>query len=199
VKAVLQCLAVNSSANYRSCVRSLATITASTQEAERSKSRKQLFLFARNFKTSRYFMLVFRVIDDRGNELHDYNITFTAGPGYDANYLPPGFFVDRQRNSRCAGRLTYYLDYDVMARWFKRPLLQDKFGFEISARPDSGYACYTVGKYQGLFSSLQKYIAPNQTVMVEVVLKRQVMEGVFRLTRQLEPEGFKQQPPGKPI
>lgn len=199
VAAVLQCLEVGGAASYRSCTKSLAGLTSRTQEEERVKSGKELFLFTRRFTTSRYFMLVFRVTDDRGNELADYDIVFTAGPAYDANHLPPGFFVDRQRNQRNPGRLTYFLDYDVMAQWFRRSQLKDCFGFRISARPDGGYAYYTVAEHRGKFSALDRYFAPNQTVMVEVVLQRRVMEGVFRLTQQLQPEDFRGQPAGNPV
>lgn len=201
VKAVLQSLAVDSADSYQAVVKAFDELTARTQEDESSvvAKKKRLFIFEREFLTSRYFMLVFRVIDDRGNELTDYNITFTASPAYDPNHLPQGFFVDRQRNCKSPGQLTYFLDYDVMEPWFKDPQVADKFGFEVSARPDSGYAYYTVGKHQGTFSSLKRYFAPNQTVMVEVVLKRVVLEGVFQLTTSLKPESFKNQPKGKPL
>ncbi|HTP40088.1 MAG TPA: hypothetical protein VMI92_11005 [Steroidobacteraceae bacterium] len=199
VRATLQCLAVASAAGYRSCAKALDALTARTQQDERVSRRKELFLFSRKFETSRYCMLVFRVMDDRGNALADYDVLFTAGPDYDANHLPPGFFVDRQRNSRTPAGLTYYLDYDVMAPWFARPQVQDKFGFEIAARPDGGYARYLSGAYRGTFSALRRYFAPNQTLMVEVVLQRRVMEGVFRLTQQLQPEDFSHQPQGEPL
>jgi hypothetical protein len=201
VKAVLQSLAVDSSDAYKACMKAFDELTAQTQEDESIvvAKKKRLFIFEREFITSRYFMLVFRVIDDRGNELTDYNITFTASPAYNPNHLPPGFFMDRQRNSKSPGQLCYFLDYDVMEPWFKDPQVADKFGFEVSARPDNGYAYYTVGKHQGTFSSLKRYFAPNQTVMVEVVLKRVVMEGVFRLTTDLKPENFKKQPKGSPL
>jgi hypothetical protein len=199
VAAVLRCLAVNSVRAYRDSVKHFAAVTADTQESEHKSTHKGLFLFKRTFTTSRYFMLVFRVRDDRGNVLSDYDITFTAGPEYDPNHLPPGFFVDRQRNKRSPGKLCYYLDYDVMAPWFQKPELQDCFGFRISARPDEGYAFYTVGEHRGKYSALAKFFAVNQTVMVEVVLKRQVMEGVFRLTQSLVPEDFRKQPRGSPV
>jgi hypothetical protein len=199
VAAVLECLEVDSAAAYRACVKSLADLTQKTQDAERTRKEKDGFLFKRTFTTSRYFMVVFRVTDDRGNSLQDYDIVFTAGPAYDANHLPPGFCVDRQRNSRNRGKLTYFLDYDVMAPWFQRPQLQDKFGFQISARPAEGYAYYTVGEHQGTFSALAKYFAPNQTVMIDVVLQRRVMEGVFKLTQSLTSEDFSNQPKGNPI
>ena len=199
VKAVLQCLNVSSTTGYRVCAKTLDALTQKTQNDERVTSEKELFIFTRKFNTSRYCMLVFRVTDDRGNTLTDYDIVFTAGPDYDANHLPPGFFVDRQRNSKSPEKLTYYLDYDVMAPWFEKPALQDKFGFQISARPAAGYAYYKIAEQRGTFSGLLKYFAPNQTVMIDVVLQRRVMEGVFRLTQSLVPEDFKRQPGGNPI
>ena len=199
VAAVLQCLGIRSAASYQACIKSLADLTHQTQDAERTRRQKDGLLFKRTFTTSRYCMLVFRVSDDRGNSLQDYDILFTAGPTYDADHLPPGFFLDRQRNSRNRGKLTYFLDYDVMAPWFQRPQLQDKFGFRISARPGEGYAHYTVAEHQGTFSALAQYFTANQTVMVDVVLQRRVMDGVFRLTQSLAPEDFSGQPTGKPL
>lgn len=199
VSAVLKCLAVSSKASYRACAKALDDLTDATQKAEHIRTTKELLLFKRKFTTSRYFMVVFRVTDDRGNVLNDYDILFTAGPDYDPNHLPPDFFVDRQRNSKTPGKLTYFLDYDVMAPWFEKPALQDKFGFRITARPNEGYAHYTVAEHRGTFSALQEYFVPNQTVMVDVVLQRQVMEGVFQLTRNLQPEDFRKQPKGDPI
>jgi len=199
VQAVLWCLAVGSAATYRACARRLDALTARTQTAERVSRQKELFLFTRTFTISRYSMLVFHVRDDRGNELADYDIRLTAGPDYDPNHLPPGFLIDRQRNSRNPAALTWYLDYDVMAAWFARPQLQDRLGFEIAARPDGGYACYLRASWQGRFSSLKQYFAPNRTLMIEVVLQRRVMEGVFQFTQKLEPEDFRRQPPGNPL
>jgi hypothetical protein len=194
VAGVLACLQVTSEARYRACIKAFDAVTAATQAAERKQSEKSLFLFRRQFVVNRYCMLVFRVFDDRGNDLADYDIIFTAGPDYDPNHLPPGFFVDRQRNRRNPGKLTYYIDYDVMAEWFERPQLEDRFGFQISARPAEGFAYYTVGEHRGRFSALRRYFAPNQTLMVEVQLQRRVLDGVFRLTQRLSPEEF-----GKPL
>ena len=92
--------------------------------------------------------------------------------------------------------MTYYIDYDVMAEWLAKPELEGKFGFKIVARPDSGFAYYTVAEYRGTFASLKRYFEPNQTLMIEIILVRHVVEGVFRLTQDLSPEDFKRQPPG---
>lgn len=196
---LLQCLQVASAADYAAVTAALAQVTARTQRDEHVERVKTGFLFERTFETNRYCMLVFRLHDDRGNSLSDYEILFTAGPQYDPNHLPEGFFVDRQRNSVNKGRLTYYIDHDVMAAWFAKPRLKDCFGFRVVARPTDGYACYTVAEHRGRYSELKHYLAPNQTLMIEIELKRRVREGVFRLTSKLAPEDFARQPKGKDL
>jgi hypothetical protein len=144
-------------------------------------------------------MLVIQLVDDRGNNLSNYDVLFTAGPQYDPNHLPPGFFVDRQRNMLNPGKLTYYIDYDVMSDWLGKPELDGKFGVQVNARPAEGFAYYTVAKYEGTFAALRKYFEPNQTLMVQVELRRHVVDGVFRLTQSLTPEEFKKQSKGVEI
>jgi hypothetical protein len=196
VKWALDCLAVTDGESYQTVADELDALTRQTQMEERKRTATDLFLFSREFETHRYCMFVFRIMDDRGNELADYDIIFTAGPQYSESHLPPGFFIDRQRNQINPGKLTYYMDYDVMADWFKKPEVGDKFGFKIAARPAAGYSFYTVAEHCGTFSELGSFFEPNRTLMVEVMLKRLVMEGVFRLTQNLSPEDFKDQPKG---
>ncbi|MDA1185709.1 MAG: phospholipase [Acidobacteria bacterium] len=193
---VLRCMEVGSVTAYRRVVREMKDLTANTQQDERVETERKLFVFNRRFVTNRYCMLVIRLVDDRGNSLSDYDVLFTAGPTYDPNHLPPGFFVDRQRNQLNRGKLTYYIDYDVMREWLDRPELGGKFGVQITARPAKGFAYYTVAEHRGTFAALRRYFEPNQTVMVEVELRRHVAEGVFRLTQDLAPEDFKKQPKG---
>lgn len=169
------------------------------QSDEHKDQVKELFVFERTFVTNRYCMLVIRLSDDRGNNLSDYDVLFTAGPNYDPNHLPPGFFVDRQRNLLNPGKLTYFIDYDVMNDWLSKPELSGKFGVCIRARPSEGFAYYTVAEHRGTFAALKRYFEPNQTLMVEVALRRHVVEGVFRLTQNLTPEDFRKQPRGMDI
>ncbi|MBI5804580.1 phospholipase [candidate division TA06 bacterium] len=199
VNWALQCLSVNSATNYKRLITKLNEITVATQVAERKTKTKELFLFERTFVTNRYCMFVFKIMDDRDNSLVNYDVLFTAGPEYNENHLPPGFFVDRQRNKLNPGILTYYIDYDVMADWLEKPELGGKFGFKIAAQPSSGYSYYTVAEYRGTFDKLKRYFEPNQTLMVEIQLKRHVVEGVFRLTNDLKPESFKAQPKGNEL
>ena len=200
VKWTLRCLEVASAAAYNRLVKELDNLTAKTQRDEHEEKVKKLFIFERTFITDRYCMMVFKLTDDRENNLTDYDVLFTAGPTYDPNHLPPGFFVDRQRNLLNPGKLTYYMDYDVMSEWFSKLELEGKFGVRIGARPsEGGFAYYTVAEHQGTFAGLKKYFEPNQTLMVEVQLKRHVVEGIFRLTQSLTPEDFKHQPKGGEI
>lgn len=193
---VLKCLGVNDGPSYDVVTRELATLTAQTQKNEHITKDKEFFIIEREFITSRYCMFVFRLIDDRGNELTDYDVYFTAGPNYDANHLPKGFCVDRQRNSLNPGKLTYFIDYDLMMDWFAKPEINNQIGFEIRARPAEGFAYYSVAAYKGKLADLQQHFAPNQTIMIEIQLKRHVTEGVFRLTQDLAPQSFKNQAHG---
>jgi hypothetical protein len=187
---VMQCLKVKSDVEYSQLCKDLQQLTHDTQVSERKKYESTGFLIQRRFDTSRYSMLVFRLCDDRNNDLHDYDVKFTAGPDYDENQLPAGFCVDRQRNQHNSGKLTYYLDFDLMQKWLKKRELADCFGFKIQARPSSGFAYYELAEYRGSFKQLRQYFAANQTFMIEIQLKRQVREAVFRLTSDLTPEDF---------
>ncbi|MFH1982964.1 MAG: phospholipase [Pseudomonadota bacterium] len=199
VRWVVRCLEVTNQTAYKRLTGELDKLTAQTQVDENEETVREFFVFERKFTTNRYCMLVIRLTDDRGNELNDYDVVFTAGPSYDPNHLPPGFFVDRQRNLLNPGRLTYYIDYDVMNDWLGKPELAGKFGFRIAARPSEGLACYTVAEHRGTFASLKRYFEPNQTLMVEVELRRHVFEGLFQLTQNLIPEDFTNQPKGSKV
>jgi len=84
----------------------------------------------------------------------------------------------------------------MMETWLARPELQGKFGFKIRARPASGYAYYAVAELRGNLKMFRQFFAPNQTWMVDIQLCRQVTEGVFRLTQNLDAESFDRAPKG---
>src|SRR6478736_15733 len=66
---VVKCLQVTSPKQYADMIDTLAKLTAGTQEDERVEKVTTGFIFTRKFTTSRYCMLVFRIVDDRGNQL----------------------------------------------------------------------------------------------------------------------------------
>lgn len=198
---VLRCLGVANSGHYSRLAKELSALTESTQEAERKERSRGLF--PRTYITSRYSMVLFRVVDDRGEALSDYDLFITAGPVYSEQDLPPGFFVDRQRNRLNPGKLTYYLDHDVLSDGLARAKIDGKLGFRVRARPDEKpgerLAFYRELDYRSTFDTLSKYLAPNETLMIELVLERHLDKAVFRIANNEPPGPFTRTPTGTEI
>ena len=187
---VLRCLRVGSSTAYRQVSNDLAVLTEKTQKAEQTEKVKSFF-GSRTYRNNRHSMVVFRVTDDRGNVLTDYDLFLTAGPNYDENALPPGFFVDRQRNQRNHGKLTYYLDYDVMNDGLAKPQMEGRLGFRLVARPqesEESLAFYRTLNFESNLAKLEKILRPNETVMIELQLRRWVDTAVFQLSNERDPK-----------
>lgn len=201
VKWVLRCLAVASAADYEKLADDLDQLTIDTQKSERVELQKKFF-GTKRYYTSRYAMLVFRLIDDRGDILNDYDLFITGGPKYSPDDLPPGFFIDRQRNKRNAGKLAYYLDYDVLRRGLNRSAMEGRIGFQLKARPectDSSLAFYRPIDFQSDEDALSEILRPNETLMIEIKLQRCVDTQVFRIERKLTPGPISAKPSGKVV
>ncbi|HEX8877410.1 MAG TPA: hypothetical protein VF777_11715 [Phycisphaerales bacterium] len=183
--AVRRCLAVKSAADYRKCVTEFETKTTQTQKDEESRPEKRSFLFSggRVFKTPRCAMVIFRFTDDAGEMLNDYELRLTAGKDYSEHKLPPGFFIDRQRNSRDGSLLTYFFNHDVLATGLEKKL-DDRFGFRLIARPDQGFARYMPAEFRGTAKDIGKALVANQTTLITVRLHRIIDRGVFTLREQ---------------
>ena len=147
-------------------------------------------------------MLVFRFVDDRGEVLSDYDLFITGGPKYSPDDLPEGFFVDRQRNKRSPGKLTYYLDYDVLRRGLNKAVMQGRIGFKVVARPvedDEALAFYRPIEFQSDEDSLADVLLPNETLMIEIRFQRFVDAKVFRVESNLTPGKIDIKPSGKTV
>lgn len=197
---VLRCLGVRDAAGYAALSRDLETLTATTQDAERVQ-KEDRFLLPRTFITPRFSMLIFRVVDDRGQTLSDYDLLITAGPQYDPQHLPDGFFQDRQRNQRDPGMLTYYLNHDVLDAALKNPAYGGCLGFRLVARPAEDpkkprLVFYRVLDYRGTAAEVDAFLKPNETLMVELVLKRQVDATVCTLEQTIQASKIKSDPSG---
>jgi hypothetical protein len=194
-KAVLQCLAVDNAAAYARLADKFDASSAKTQEAEVSR-RATIGPFHRTFKNHRCSMLVFRLFDDTGLPLTDYDLTFTAGAAYDENHLPPGFFVDKQRNQLNPGKLTYFLDFDVLSEGLNDKL-QNRLGIRLTARPEKGLGRYGTVSFEGTGGDIVKAIHPNETLMVEIVVRRKIDRQIFTLTDEItKPETIDGTPSG---
>lgn len=175
IDMILTCLKTETSADYDTCAQFLRQVTDTTQGADQ--------------KMSRYAMLVFQVQDDRGELLEDYDLLILAGKKYDAGKLPKGFFVDRQKNNS-TGRLTYYVDADKISDGL------DAIGFRIVARPEKGMISYAEAEFRSGELPVAELIKANQTLYVNVVLKRRVAKNVFRFGPvSKKPYSFKKERP----
>jgi hypothetical protein len=200
VAAIARCLTVRDDAAYAAVCDEFDALTARTQEAERVQRVKQLFLMERTFVNPVATQLILRVLDDTGEALHDFDFLLTscdpAGRTErqrlpDPNKLPPGFFVDRQRNSRARGTLTYYLNHEVLRsapalglRILPRPAV------DPDARASDFFTHYVKAELHAATDTLLPLVRPNATLLIDVVLKRLVRSGMFRLTRDLRPRDF---------
>ncbi|MBN9229465.1 MAG: phospholipase [Legionella sp. 40-6] len=195
---VLRCLQVKTQAAYDNLATDLTKLSKKTQENEHLEYVKTL-IYKREFITNRYSMIIFRLIDDRGNHLEDYDLYLTAGPKYSEFALPPGFFVDRQQNQHNRGKLTYFLDYDVMESGINTPKMQGNLGFRIQAHPGisaQALAYYRTLDFHSSLADINKILHPNETIMVEIRLQRRVDKAVAQLTNNLIPVKINAKPTG---
>lgn len=198
---VLRCLQVKNRNSYTTLAKELDKMTEETQKNEHTESVKTL-IYKREYFTNRYSMIIFRLIDDRGNHLVDYDLYLTAGPKYSEYALPTGFFVDRQRNLHNQGKLTYFLDYDIMEAGINTPKMQGNLGFCIKAYPEArnqALAYYKLLDFHSSLADINKILHPNETVMVEIMLQRRVDKTVSRIINNLSPAKISVKPTGKKI
>lgn len=208
VSSILQCLRIASRKDYAALFDTFRVQTAEVQQQEQVEDRSNLGPFNHQVIVDPCCMLIFRVRDDQGNTLKDFDIILT-GKDNNPNALPPGFFIDRQRNHLNPGTLTYYLNY---ARMFGAPAVTyrgrqlrpalpacEHLGLHVIPYPQDGFVHYLPATLAASAENLVNFIRPNQTTIVDIVMRRIVREGVYRLTRDASPVNFTKQPPGTPI
>lgn len=198
---VMRCLQVVNRDSYNRLAKELEHMTQETQENERIE-RVNTLIYKREYITNRYSMIIFRLIDDRGNHIDDYDLYLTAGPHYSENALPVGFFADRQQNQRDRGKLTYFLDYDVMEAGINTPQMQGNLGFRIQAHPEASnqaLAYYKVLDFHSSLADMNKILHPNETMMVEIMLQRRVDRAVSRISNNLNPVKISAKPTSQKV
>lgn len=180
VEWITRCLNVHDAASYEQAADELDLLTAHTQEQEQVRYTPRLTGPA-PYTTDRHSMFTFKLRDDRDAVLDDYDLLLTAGPNYDPDDLPQGFFRDRQRNSLRPGHLTYYVNHDRMTAGLAHEVLEQKLGFRIQARPDSGLAHYVLAELRSDAAGIGRLLRPNETTMIDITLRRSVTRDVFQL------------------
>lgn len=209
LSAIMDCLKVTSRREYTAICKRFETETDQIQEAEHKEVEDRLLLPDNFFIHDRYAMVIFRVRDEAGFPVGDFDLILTAGPNNDPNHLPKGFALDRQANKRDRGTLTYYFNWDVMSGC-PEVVHDDKvlrpaspgaqgLGLRINPRPVEGFVHYLPCEISASTELLKSVLRPNQTTLVDITLRRIVRRGVFELDQGVQQKSFKKTEPGAPL
>lgn len=215
VDAILRCCAVapqdgaaRPGADYVALCDAFAAETEAVHAAERVEKEDRLFLRDRIFVHDRMTQVIFRVRDSQGHPISDFDLLL-IGQDDDPNHLPKGFFIDRQRNQRARNTLTYFLNHDVMAGCpavvvdgeVERPeeAGMDELGLWIKPRPTDGFVHYGEARLRAGKELAEAVLRADETVLVDIVLRRIVREGVVHLSRGTKRGSFRKVKPGAPL
>jgi hypothetical protein len=202
VDALLRCLRVNDAAGY--------TQLCNDFDAENAlrDSDKLEFESVGPFPSRLHIhdprsLLIVRLSDEGGEPLFGSRLLLNASTTRNPDWMPEGFMLDRQANSQHANVVSFFLNHALLA------------GTPRVADPDSGRKTlrHAITAHRPYSATVQppdlselvqhaiaststdddlfQIIGPHQTTVLDVVLPRKVHEGVFRLTRTLEPENFR--------
>lgn len=164
VASIIECLQVDSVNSYDQLVDQMTIRTNKVQ------SRGHL-----------YSMVVFKVVDDKGNNITDYDLYLLTGEDYQPDKLPKGFFIDKQMNKVNECHLTYYFDQTKLSEIKQRR--GNRIGFRVVARPSEGFAFYKAGEFRSNGLEFSELLRANETLMVEITMQRCVSENTFVLSK----------------
>ncbi|MEX1024993.1 MAG: phospholipase [Planctomycetota bacterium] len=200
VGAILRALAVRTRKQYDALREAFAHETRAIHRAERVEVEDRFLLNDRIFVHDRNTQVMFRVHDDEGHAITDFDLLLT-GHEDDPNQLPAGFFEDRQQNSRHRATLTYFINHSLMTgsdavvhdSRIVRPerLGIDRLGLTIRPRPTDGFVHFAPAYFTATPKLAKAVLRPDETVMIDIVLCRIVRTGVMRLSRGTKRGSFK--------
>ncbi len=176
LSAVVHVLGVEDRKGYNALLADFAKRTEDLQRQDKFYDGSHL---------NRYFQVVFRVLDNMGNRLHDYAIELIDASGR-GDQLPSGFFADQHKNEADPEFFVFYLNFDRISE-----VKGGKLGFRVQSVAHSPLVRYEDVVFEGALSQIGNFVRPNQTTLVEVVLKRRLNKNVFRLTKDLSVQKIK--------
>ncbi|WP_369927628.1 esterase/lipase family protein [Xanthomonas sp. NCPPB 2632] len=209
VEAIMRCLAVDSPAAYVTLCDAFA---AENIQRDRDKVEVETkLLTTRTHIHDPRSLLIFRLLDDRGEPLPQANFLLTAGPTASPNDLPPGFSTDRQANSRSPATVTMFLNHALLTGdgavvdpRDRRTVLRAAqpshapYGVRIVPVDVTGLVRHAIAATAN-GNDLLDVLGAHETTILDVVLSRHVAEGMFRLTADLKPADFRTPVPGADI
>lgn len=201
VDALLRCMQVRDANGYRSLCDAFENENAQ-RDAQRVELETAGPFPARVHIHDPRSMLVVRLTDEAGEPLIGARWLLKAGTPPNPDWMPQGFMLDRQANSRHGHVITFLLNHAMLAG---APRVADPDNSRRTLRAaTSSHRPYSAAIEPGDLSGLVHHaiattaakddlfqiLAPHQTTVLDVVLPRLVREGVFRLTRSLKPRDF---------
>lgn len=211
VAIITRCLAVDSKKKYGLLKKEFDTENQQLQDDPEKiiEIEKVPVLPDRVYIHDPQSMVIFRLFDHLGEPVTDLDLKLTAGARNSPDALPKGFFSDCQRNRKAINTLAFFLNHAAM-NGCKELTIDSKiyrketkgaanYGIKIEPFDTSGYVHYLPCQYSSKTNDLIQFIKPNQTTIIDIVLKRVIRRGVFELTKDRSSGSFKKQPLGKPI
>jgi len=210
ITAIFDCISVNTPEDYSKL---LARFALESSEVQKNSlvEIEQKVVKRNHYIHDRYGMVIFRLQDNEGHPVTNFDLIFTAGTDSDPDNLPKGFFADRQRNQINHSTLTYYFNYDIMIGC--KEIIHDgqvlrsaitgieSLGISIRPRPDEGFVRYMPCEIKASKELLQKILKPNCTTLVDICLFRLLSTEIFRFektnTNEFASKDFKDTKPGK--
>jgi hypothetical protein len=209
IDAIIRCLSEDSVAAYTALCRAFIAENAQ-RDGNRVELEPALFKPRVHIHDPRSLM-IFRLLDDRGEPLSNTQFQLTAGPEASPDHLPDGFMIDRQANSRSRSTVSMFLNHAVLAgeaaiadprdagHVLRDALLTHKpYGVRIQPADLTGLIRHVVAS-TAHDDDLLEALNPHETTIIDVVLSRRVAEGIFRLTRNLVAEDFQRPAAGTDI
>lgn len=211
VSAILRRLNVKDTSEYQKLCSEFTVETARVRERERLEL-SGAWLSRQVFFHDAHSLAIIRFRDDEGHVLTDLDLKLT-GKQDRADALPPGFIVDRQKNLIDRSTLSLYFNHDVMkgmkavdknGKTHRDELTGiDQLGISVVAYPIQGFVRFHPAILKATKKIFHDLLKPDQTTLIEIVLKRIVHQGAFELPRSasITPGNtdFRQQPYGPAI
>ena len=204
---------VQDAAGYTKLSQEFVAETAKVRERERLESTGA-WLLKQEFFHDAHSLAIVRFRDDEGHVLTDLDFKLTGGKQDRADGLPPGFLVDRQKNLVDNSTLTFFCNHDVLVGLpavidkngvMHRDALPgiDQMGVHVYAYPYLGFVRFFPAVLKAAKKVVDELLLPDQTTLIEIVLKRIIHQGVFELPRSdrnpSQSHDFRQQPLGEVI
>jgi len=182
-----EALAVGSDEQYGEVARSWQKVTRETQHKVGRRKGKQSWDLHHQYEG--HSQLIFRLNDQFGDAVEEFDLTFRSGGGTDRSKLER-MIEDKHINSRHRGTVLYYLrTQKYVGPEGNRKItsrLEDvaPLDFEITGyEPDSDRIAYLPVRIKLTAREVQALIQPFRTTIVDVVMLRLPHGEVFRLKK----------------